>query len=313
MEPLISICIPAFKNEALFKRLLDSIVIQKFKDFEVIITDDSPNKNLQLLCENYKNIFQLSYHWNSPALGTPANWNFAISKAVGKWIKIMHTDDWFASENSLSVFAELTTHGFSFIFSGYCNVDLDNNIYQKIKLSKVDLSLLKASPFNLFTKNAIGPPSTTLIRRSDNKLLYDENIKWVVDFEYYIRYLSLQNSFTYIAKPIINIGIHQGQVTKTSFRIKEVEIPENIYLLNKIGTRHLKNIFVYDYYWRLLRNLRIKDIKDFSPFINLEMVPIQIKKMIKFQSSFSYIILRQGIFSKTLMSIFFLLNYFKKT
>ena len=312
MQPLISICIPAYKNEIFFKRLMDSIVIQNFKDFEVIITDDSPDKSISYLCDKYKNYFPLVYYWNESSLGTPANWNYAISKAKGDWIKIMHADDWFESENSLLGFAQATKLGFSFIFSEYYNINLDNNSYQKIKLSKVELSLLKASPYNLFKKNTIGPPSTTLIKRSDNKLLYDENIKWVVDFEYYIRYLSLKNSFTYIAKPLVNIGIHEGQVTKKSFRIKEVEIPENIYLINKIETKHLKNIFVFDYYWRLLRNLRITDIEDFSPFIDIKTVPIQIKKMMKIQSYFSFVILKKGIFSKTLMSIFFLLNYVKK-
>ena len=40
-EPsLISICIPAYKHPDFLKRLLDSISIQSFKNFEVIISDD---------------------------------------------------------------------------------------------------------------------------------------------------------------------------------------------------------------------------------------------------------------------------------
>ena len=43
-EPiLISICIPAYKHPDFLKRLLDSISIQSFRDFEVIISDDSPD------------------------------------------------------------------------------------------------------------------------------------------------------------------------------------------------------------------------------------------------------------------------------
>ena len=41
MNHHISICIPAYKRIDYFKRLLCSIEIQKFKAYEVIISDDS--------------------------------------------------------------------------------------------------------------------------------------------------------------------------------------------------------------------------------------------------------------------------------
>ena len=47
MTPLISICIPAYKRAAFIKRLLDSIAIQSFQDYEVVITDDSPGDDVE--------------------------------------------------------------------------------------------------------------------------------------------------------------------------------------------------------------------------------------------------------------------------
>lgn len=309
MQPLISICIPAYKNESLLERLLDSIKTQNFIDFEVIITDDSPDDSILTLCEHYKSSFPLSYSWNVKSLGTPANWNFAISKSQGEWIKIMHADDWFVSENSLSTFAEATKKNVDFIFSAYSNINLQNSLSSISRLSMFELALLKKSPYNLFKKNFIGHPSTTLIRRKPNQIDYDENIKWVVDFDYYIRFLSENNDFIYINIPLINIGIHDNQVTKTSFRIREVEIPENIYLLNKLGTQHLKNIFVYDYYWRLCRNLEIRKPEELSPYISISLVPASFIKIIDIQSKISKSILKNGIFSKVLMSISYANNY----
>jgi glycosyltransferase involved in cell wall biosynthesis len=46
MNPLISICIPAYKRTEFLQRLLDSIDIQTFKNFEVIVTDDSPGNDV---------------------------------------------------------------------------------------------------------------------------------------------------------------------------------------------------------------------------------------------------------------------------
>src|SRR5688572_3851259 len=103
--PLISICIPAYKHTDYLERLLHSIAEQTFTDFEVIVTDDSPDESVQQLCERYKPLFVLRYFKNSPALGSPENWNAGIRKASGKWIKMMHDDDWFSGADSLQQFA----------------------------------------------------------------------------------------------------------------------------------------------------------------------------------------------------------------
>ena len=55
------------------------------------------NKNLWTL-------LHLRYFKNEQPLGTPENWNEAIRNANGAWIKIMHNDDWFATDNALQVF-----------------------------------------------------------------------------------------------------------------------------------------------------------------------------------------------------------------
>lgn len=297
--PFISICIPAYKSPDYLLRLLKSISAQTFKDFEVIITDDSPDNSVEKLIDNYVGSFKINYYKNEAALGTPANWNFAISKARGQWIKLMHNDDWFTEDNSLKVFADYASNYTSdFIFSGFIEVR-NNNYKNAYVLSATEKVLLKKSALNLFKKNFIGHPSTTLIKNNKQNW-YDEKVKWVVDFEFYIRCLE-QTTFLSIETPLINIGIHENQVTKQVFRKPEIEIPENLYLLNKIGSGSLQNIFVYDYYWRLFRNLGIRSVDEVLHFANGNKMPSAIEKMLMFQFKIPLKILRIGIFSKSFM------------
>src|SRR5215213_9554314 len=100
-QHFISICIPAFKRVEYLARLLDSVKKQRFRDFEVIITDDSPAEEVRNLAEKYRYDFELKYSKNASPLGTPENWNAAIRQARGEWIKLMHDDDWFRNEDSL--------------------------------------------------------------------------------------------------------------------------------------------------------------------------------------------------------------------
>src|SRR5690606_10656805 len=127
-RPLISICIPAYKNEEYVKRLLDSISVQTFRDFEVIVTDDSRSTALQILCDSFRNRFPITYYANEAQLNTPGNWNRAISYAKGEWVKLMHDDDWFTGADSLQKFVEVAkSQAVDFIFSGFFNVYADGS------------------------------------------------------------------------------------------------------------------------------------------------------------------------------------------
>jgi len=301
----ISICIPAYKRTIYLKRLLDSVSIQTFRDFEVIITDDSPGDEVKDLSEQYKNKFSLYYFKNALQLGTPENWNEAIRHAKGEWIKLMHDDDWFADENSLLEFsdAEDKNPSINFFYSAYSNI-FENNKQVPVYINSYRKKKLEENPVTLFSQNVIGPPSVTLVR-NDKNFWYDKNTKWVVDIDFYIRYLK-NNSAFYINRLLINVGIHETQVTVSAFRVPGVEIPENFYLLNKAGEQNLKNILVYDAFWRLVRNLKITSLSAISENGYRGKVPGPIRSMINWQSKLPSWALSVGFFSKTIMFLHYL-------
>ena len=307
MKPLISICIPAYKNETFLNVLLKSIEVQSFINYEVIVSDDSPSDEVEILCQKFAEKFKLIYHKNQPAKGSPANWNTAIKMATGEWIKLMHDDDWFADGHSLQSFvdAAITNPDAGFIFSGYSNYDAGNVTKVSIPDSIIEKKL-RRSPLSLFSENYIGHPSTTLVKNNLTEW-YDEHTKWVVDFEFYIRCLK-DSAFYIIQKPLINIGINNEQITKAVFGDKAVVIPENIYLLNKMGVSILKNIGVYDHYWRMFRNLNIRNVDEVKKYNGGNMPPNEIEKMLRFQVKVPLSILRIGFLSKPLMAVSYLFN-----
>lgn len=308
----ISICIPSYNRIHYLERLLDSILIQTFKDFEVVITDDSNDSSVRHLLEKYAGKLPIAYYQNTIALGTPENWNEGIRKAKGNWIKLMHDDDWFAHENSLQMFYEVTLKNpeCSFIFSAYNNIVENKNTQKTVLLKWGGRFLLKMNPLNIFKNQFVGNPSCTLIRK-DIDLFYDNRLQWVVDFEYYIRCLRKLKDFFYIGQPLINVGINDSQVTQYSFRKPEVEIPENHLMIEKMGARIFRNIFVYDYYWRLYRNIGIKSENDITKYYNKPIHPL-LKQMINVQKKIPAQILKIGVFSKLLMSGNYLISLFRK-
>jgi len=314
MNPFISICIPAYKRSNYLQRLLDSIAIQLYKNFEVVITDDSPDDEVQKLVLSYLEILPVRYFKNARSLGSPENWNETIRKATGDWIKIMHDDDWFAGENSLRKFAETieASPEKNFFFSAYTSVhEEENNRKETICLNRADETELKKNKFYLFRKNYIGNPSCMLFRKDPN-VLFDNRFKWVVDFEFYIRYLDKQkNDFLYINNTLINVSINQSQVTKSTFRAGSVEIPENHILIDELGIDKLRYIYVYDYFWRLYRNLGIKNNSQIKELGYPGQLHPVLKSMISWQKLFPAILLKFGPFSKTIMGLHYLTHVSK--
>jgi glycosyltransferase involved in cell wall biosynthesis len=304
-RPFISICIPAYMRTASLRRLLDSIELQTYRHFEVIITDDSPGTELRELVDNHRLLPMIRYFKNQKTLGTPENWNEGLRKAGGDWIKIMHDDDWFSGPDSLLYFAEAVEKGGTgFYFSIYSNVYPDGHS-KSIRLNFRQLKSLKRLPESLFASNRIGPPSVVIFKK-DNDLFFDRRLKWLVDIDFYIRYFKKHGPPAYIPKNLVQIGISESQVTRSSFGQPEIEIPERFMLGEKMDKIDNTQITIFDAWWRFLRNLSIRDITQIENSGYNGKIPDFISAIIKYQNKIPAFILRTGLFSKTFMLILYL-------
>ncbi len=309
-QPTISICIPAYKRTDFLKRLLDSIAIQNYSSFEVLVTDDSPGTEVEDLCKLYNSKFSLQYFRNTTQLGTPENWNEAIRKAKGEWIKLMHDDDWFSRPDALGKFASVAEQDNSaMIFSSYYDVFLSSGKEKKVIPDGIRFRQLKKESATLLSRNIIGPPSV-VIHRNDGKHLYDPKLKWLVDVDMYIRRLQ-NNKIIYLPEALIKVGVGDEQVTASVHGAAEVEIPEHFYFLEKTGIQRLRHMLVYDYWWRFIRNFSIMDesmLKKFGYQGNLHPV---LKSMMNWQKRIPHFLLKSGFASKPIMFLHFLLHRHK--
>ncbi len=302
-QPFISICIPAYKRVADLERLLFSISQQSYKNFEVIITDDSPNDVVKDFITNYQHNFSLLYYKNTQALGTPENWNEGFRKANGDWLKLMHNDDYFANNDCLLCFVKAIEQQpkVDVFYSAFMFEDISNNKQDIIKCNAYDRWLLRLSPYHLLKRNYFGNPSCVLLKKSV-PFFYDNRFKYIVDFAYYMELLLHNVKCSYLDKVLIHVGQNEGQVTHYTFKNKAVQMYENHILLEKMGTKALKNILAFDYYWRIYRNFKVQAINEISEFYDGEIHPV-LKQMINFQNKIPAKLLQIGLLSKIFMFI----------
>jgi hypothetical protein len=101
---------------------------------------------------------------------------------------------------------------------------------------------------------------------------------------------------------LINVGFHPHQVTQFTFLVPEVQIPENNLLIEIFGKRILNNIFVFDYYWRMYRNLSIRSVEQAKGYNN-DQIPAVLERILRFQLRFPLSFLKWGGLSKTTMAL----------
>ena len=313
-RPFISICIPTYNSGTKLENLLDSVRIQTFTDYEIVITDDSPNESVSEIVHSKYADMNIRYVHNPVSLGTPANWNRAVAEARGEWIKIMHHDDWFLHERSLELFANQTDpdHSSKLIFCAFKNINTDNNTSTVSSCSAFELALLRKDHRNLY-KNFIGNPSCTLLSSRLKPFEFDTRIKWLIDFDFYTWYFRRESAFRYINEPLIAFRIHTGQVTAQSISNPEVEIPESSLLFEKYGVGLLKNVFAYDFFWRMFRNLKFNEPSEVNKYLNGRTLFPEVERMTKHQFLVPRSLLHVGIVSKACMFFSYLINRFSRS
>lgn len=250
--PKVSICIPTYEQPENLKKCLESIELQSFKNFEVIITDDSKSDNLVSIVNAFKNKINIKYYKNSPAKGSPENWNESLKYAKGKYIKILHHDDYFTFNDSLEKMVKLLDGNpkNKILFCSSKHVNSDFKYHSSHILNHQNMEKIKYNPNILFFGNLIGAPSVMMYHNGIN-LDFDQRMKWLVDIDFYIRILK-ENNFTYTTEELISINLgEENRVTYQCENDKEVNLYEHMILFEKLNLQkipfHFKFFFIVLY------------------------------------------------------------------
>lgn len=122
--PKVSVILPNYNHSSYLNSRIDSILNQKFQDFELIILDDFSNDNSRELIEKYKENPKISHIvFNDKNSGsTFLQWEKGLRLAIGELIWIAESDD-IAHPNFLAYhinkFSEIPNLGISFSASSW--------------------------------------------------------------------------------------------------------------------------------------------------------------------------------------------------
>lgn len=264
--PLVSICIPTYNQTKYLRKVLDSVFEQTFTDYEVIVSDDSTTPDVKELLDEYiANGTVIRYFHHSPALGSPGNWNFAMQQAQGEYIKIMHHDDWFVTNTSLQEFVTLVReNNADFVFSASVSKYENYNFERYNYPTKKNLHVLYSDPTVLMNINYISTPSSTLFKK-DSTIIFDSKFLWLVDVEFYIKYLLKYTKIASTDKALVGItAFANHNISNDCFSNTNIKLFEHLTLFDMYAHKSRHTLLLISYIYNLFfttKTTRVSQLK----------------------------------------------------
>ena len=83
---MISVIIPIYNSKKYLSKCIDSILMQTYKDFEVLLVDDGSTDNTKDICIEYVSKDSRIKYLYKDNSGVSATRNYGIEHASGDWI-----------------------------------------------------------------------------------------------------------------------------------------------------------------------------------------------------------------------------------
>lgn len=252
----ISVVVPIYNGEQYLEEALNSIALQSFKDFEVILVCEygTSNESLDIVHKFRKNDKRFKIITNTSKLGISESLNVGIRKSTGKYIARMDADD-ISGQKRLEI-QKLYMDYYSNI--GVCGIK------HKVINSPRWIVDYHSNPeqINSDLLFFVSLRHPTIMMRSDvilkNNLFYDSSLPGVEDYDYFIR-ASKVTELTNINEP--NLFYYR----RTS---------ENASLVNKKRDEKIRKILIKNQFYDRLKLdfsdkiIDILDVVDGVPFYN---------------------------------------------
>ncbi|MVM34081.1 glycosyltransferase [Spirosoma sp. HMF4905] len=236
-KPLVSIIIAVYNGGDYLEGAIKSILVQEYKNYEIIIIDGGSSDNTLEIIDLYKQ--DIFYTISEPDNGIYSAWNKGLKVASGDWIAFLGSDDILYPHAFQSYINYITDHP---------NKELLEFISSRINLVNNNLEIIdtvgKAWDWPLFKRNMITWHvgcfhSKNLFAKYG---LFDEDYKVSGDYELLLRPKELLQT-GYL--PVTTVMMRDGGVS-TRLLFKAIDETYRAKVKNKIISSSISPLLIYN-------------------------------------------------------------------
>lgn len=106
MDPLVTFVVPCYNLAYLLPECLNSILVQTYPDFEVLVMDNCSPDNTPEVVQSFRDP-RVKYVRNETNIGHTLNFNKGIAMARGKYVWLVSADDFLVSPHALGRYVDV--------------------------------------------------------------------------------------------------------------------------------------------------------------------------------------------------------------
>lgn len=219
-ELKVSIILPNYNSSKTIVDTINSILLQTYKNWELIIVDDCSDKKTKNILSKYKNIKKIKIFYLKKNKGTAYCRNLAIKKSKSYYLAFIDSDDtWEKNKLKLQIHF-MQKNNYFFTYTNYTTFKINDPIKKKILVPN-------KFNFNTFVKNTSIATSTMIVKKSITKKIKFSDTKICEDYFYKCQLLKLiGNAYCYPKY------LTEYQIRKNSLQSNRIR---NIYWIWKIN------------------------------------------------------------------------------
>ena len=229
-SPSVSVVIATYNRADLLPETIDSVLNQRFQDFELIVVDDGSTDNTREVLRRYEPRVRYLYQENR---GPSAARNLGVRHAKGAWIAIQDSDDLCAPEHLAALHGYVQSHpecGMVFGNGAY----LGGKEHNREPIVPLDKSRRLAQNgvrlVDHFEKSIVRLQASLISKRCYDALGgHDESLWLCMDLDLSFR-LFMSYPVAYIDQVVFLYRRHQGNISRN----EELRTLENIRAIEKL-------------------------------------------------------------------------------
>lgn len=191
--PIISVIVPIYNVETQLPRCIDSLLNQKFTDYEILLIDDGSTDGSGVICDEYvlkDNRLKVIHKQNE---GVSKTRNRGIEESRGTWITFVDSDD-YVTPDYLSDLYSCTDEGIELVFHSLKHIRENGELLYDYNLPK-GVKVYAKSNFDVMVKEQYVSQRGYTVSKLFKKQILDEsfirfdpeikfNEDWVLLFSY---------------------------------------------------------------------------------------------------------------------------------
>ena len=115
MKPLLTVVIPVYNVEKYLKRCVESVLVQGWHNYDILLVDDGSTDSSPQICDDYAKVYDFISVIHKKNGGLSEARNTGILQAKGEYVYFPDSDDWIETDTFLALAEVLESQKFDII------------------------------------------------------------------------------------------------------------------------------------------------------------------------------------------------------